>query len=65
VDNRTGVDELRKPHPDQARIDAESAHLLRASAHKSGGRGSWMPPSSVGKGPGWSLPEQLPLVKSG
>jgi len=28
----TPVEELRKPHPEQKRIDAESAALLRATA---------------------------------
>jgi hypothetical protein len=28
---RTPVEELRKPHPDQARIDAYAAALLRAA----------------------------------
>ncbi len=28
----TTIDELRKPHPDQRRIDALSAQLLRATA---------------------------------
>jgi hypothetical protein len=28
----TPIEELRKPHPDQSRIDALSAQLLRASA---------------------------------
>jgi hypothetical protein len=28
----TPLDELRKPHPDQARIDALTAALLRATA---------------------------------
>lgn len=28
----TAIEELRKPHPEQKRIDAESAALLRATA---------------------------------
>lgn len=28
----TPIDELRKPHPEQKRIDSESAALLRATA---------------------------------
>jgi hypothetical protein len=28
----TSIEELRKPHPDQQRIDALSAQLLRATA---------------------------------
>jgi hypothetical protein len=28
----TPIEELRKPHPEQKRIDAESAALLRATA---------------------------------
>lgn len=28
----TPIDELRKPHPEQKRIDAEAAALLRATA---------------------------------
>ena len=28
----TSIDELRRPHPEQKRIDADSAALLRATA---------------------------------
>ena len=30
--NATPLEELRKPHPEQKRIDSESAALLRATA---------------------------------
>ncbi len=30
--NPTPIDDLRRPHPEQKRIDAESAALLRATA---------------------------------
>ncbi len=35
----TPIEELRKPHPEQKRIDAESAALLRATALQAMRRG--------------------------
>jgi hypothetical protein len=42
--NATPVDQLRQRHPDQARIDAESARLLLSSTRHSGGSRSWARP---------------------
>lgn len=39
--NATALEDLRKPHPDQARIDADSARLLQSSARQPGGRVGW------------------------
>jgi hypothetical protein len=33
----TPIEQLRRPHPDQERIDAEAARLLTATANRPGG----------------------------
>jgi hypothetical protein len=37
----TPIDQLRRPHPDQERIDAESARLLRSAAQPVQDTFSW------------------------
>jgi hypothetical protein len=44
MENKHTLDQLRMPHPQQERIDAESARLLYSTAKKSGGSGAWIPP---------------------
>ena len=39
----TPIDQLRQPHPDQERIDAESARLLRTTARPVQDTLAWRP----------------------
>jgi hypothetical protein len=51
----TPIDDLRRPHPEQKRIDAESAALLRATALEAFRR---MTPAS----PGVTLPAAVTRI---
>jgi hypothetical protein len=64
MDGKSALEELRQPHPDQARIDAESAQLLRASASMPGGHGAWMREGAVRHGRRWARQEEPVLVNS-
>jgi hypothetical protein len=39
----TPIDQLRQPHPDQERIDAEAVRLLRATARPPQDAHVWIP----------------------
>jgi hypothetical protein len=43
----TPIDELRRPHPEQRRIDADSAALLRATALEAFRRLAASPPAAA------------------
>jgi hypothetical protein len=62
MDAKTGLEELRKPHPDQARIDAESAQLLLSSARWPGGRGARMPGGAARRIQRWPGREDPAMV---
>ncbi len=47
----TPLDDLRRPHPDQARIDREAVELLLRSVATSGGRAAPTDSKTLLKGP--------------
>lgn len=52
----TPIEQLRRPHPDQDRIDAEAAHLLRSTA------GKILPDTSIRRTPSaHSRPQAKPV----
>jgi hypothetical protein len=56
------IEDLRKPHPDQGRIDSESARLLRSSAKSLGFADGWSPRTAANTGKRRRSREQTPLV---
>lgn len=63
METKTSVEELRKPHPNQERIDSESARLLRSTAQRPGGRGAWIPAIGGRGAQPWPAPEPIPGVR--
>ena len=63
METKTNVEELRRPHPDQDRIDSDSARLLRSTAIRPGGRGAWIPAVGGRRTQTWRVPEPFQGIR--
>ncbi len=59
MENKSALEELRKPHPNQERIDTECARLLLSTAQRPGGSEAWISGSGNQHAPAWPQPEPV------
>lgn len=62
--NNPDFERLRTPHPEQARIDAEAAELLRRTARRPGGKGVQNPTIGAVDARRWPQAVGTPIVNS-